>query len=361
VSDRLEATEAPAVRLYTDAELRSLPAPRWLIDDILPAGGFGMLYGQPETGKSFLAIDWSLCVATGLPWRGHRTRMGGVVYVAAGEGVSGLSQRIDAWKFVHGVDDLPAALFHIQAVNLLDLSDVARFLYAVQMRIATDPELIVLDTLHRCTPGADENSSQDAGRAIAGIDLIRRELDTAVLVLHHSGKNGESERGSSAYWGAVDTKMALKSNDGGLVLECQKQKDGPHFDDIRLSLQPVPGHNSLVIASPETAPNPDRLTRNQIKMLEALRDTDVGIGVSAKEWEVSSAVPAGSFMRVRKQLVDFGYVVGGSKSRYRLSPTGEARLVSLSGRYHGGITIPARGINHSHTPLGVRSDTRGAA
>jgi RecA-family ATPase len=158
VSDRLEATEAPAVRLYTDAELRSLPAPRWLIDDILPAGGFGMLYGQPETGKSFLAIDWSLCVATGLPWRGHRTRMGGVVYVAAGEGVSGLSQRIDAWKFVHGVDDLPAALFHIQAVNLLDLSDVARFLYAVQMRIATDPELIVLDTLHRCTPGADENS-----------------------------------------------------------------------------------------------------------------------------------------------------------------------------------------------------------
>src|SRR5437016_3780364 len=71
---------APVIRL---ARLAELPAPAWLIEHILPQNALGCVYGAPGAGKTFLALDWALAVATGRPWDAHATRPGAVLYVAA--------------------------------------------------------------------------------------------------------------------------------------------------------------------------------------------------------------------------------------------------------------------------------------
>jgi lipopolysaccharide transport system ATP-binding protein len=44
-------------------ELEALPAPTWLIADLIADHGLSVLYGDPGAGKSFIAIDMALRLA----------------------------------------------------------------------------------------------------------------------------------------------------------------------------------------------------------------------------------------------------------------------------------------------------------
>ena len=91
------------------------------------------------------------------------------------------------------------------------------------------PALVVIDTLARCFDG-DENLQEDMGRFIGGIDRLRREFDTTVIVVHHTRLDADRERGSTAFRGAADTMVyCRKSRDGELELTCNKQKDAEEF------------------------------------------------------------------------------------------------------------------------------------
>jgi hypothetical protein len=62
-------------------EMEDLPPPQWLIGGLAPADGLVVLYGEPGAGKSFVALDWGLSVATGAPWLGREVKQGEVVYI----------------------------------------------------------------------------------------------------------------------------------------------------------------------------------------------------------------------------------------------------------------------------------------
>ena len=49
--------------------------------------------------------------------------------------------------------------------------------------------MVIIDTLARAMPGADENSAQEVGLVIAGCDLVRDALECTVVPIHHSGKD----------------------------------------------------------------------------------------------------------------------------------------------------------------------------
>jgi len=42
-----------------------------------------MIFGQPASGKSFLAVDLAASIATGRAFQGLKTQKGDVVYIAA--------------------------------------------------------------------------------------------------------------------------------------------------------------------------------------------------------------------------------------------------------------------------------------
>src|SRR5687768_8990587 len=104
-------------RLLTLEQFQRLPPPTWLIDGVLPASGEVMVYGAPGEGKSFLALDWALSVATGKDWQGRRVRAGPVIYVVA-EGAAGLIRRTVAWMKRNTVEEIQSVFFLVDAPQL---------------------------------------------------------------------------------------------------------------------------------------------------------------------------------------------------------------------------------------------------
>ena len=237
----LALTRSGPLRLFDTVELLRMPPPHWLVHDILPAGGLVGLYGQPGAGKSFLAIDLAMCVASGRPWHGHEVLSGFVLYVSA-EGGTGIGKRAQAWLSTLGVN--PHELNMAWLTESIPVSSTSEDMDVLFRRlndeVEQNPALVVIDTLARCFDG-DENLQEDMGRFIAGVDRLRREFTATVIVVHHTRLDAERERGSTAFRGAADTMLSIARKRGdSLILSCNKQKDAEEFADLSFELKVVP-------------------------------------------------------------------------------------------------------------------------
>jgi hypothetical protein len=349
--------EPSKFRLLSDRDLAELTPPSFLVESLLPAGGLVAAYGPPGCGKSFLALDLACCVATGEPWLGHRIVMPGeAVYVAA-EGSAGLARRVAAWRSSRGFDDDARLGVHfcLRATNLLETVDAAALLGEIRRAIDA-PALIVFDTLHRSMPGGDENSAKDVGRVIENVDRIRRDTGAAVLLVHHSRKDSDVERGSTSLRGAVDTLLRV-STDEARVLSCEKQKDAAEFKPITFELAPAPPSCVVRTASDAWELSTPTPTRNEMAALTALSEIALGDGSSNTEWKDASRLANGSFERCRKSLIERGYVAlraRGQGKRYSLTDSGKQLLTPNS--HTTPTQLPLDGLHNSHnshTPLGV--------
>lgn len=230
-------------------DVESLPPPRWLVPGVLTEGSLAAIYGAPESGKSFLAVDMSMAIAGGMDWHGRQVEPGGVLYIAA-EGATGLGKRFRAWKMDRcaqgGRFDL-----HLMRddLNLAAEKDggVRAFVRAVSDELGP-LRLIVIDTLNQTAAGADENSAKDMGRYIASMKLLRNATGASVVVVHHSGKDlGKGMRGSSALLGAMDTTVEVeRASDGrSIKMTVKKQKDAEREPPMRFNMEKV--GDSLVL------------------------------------------------------------------------------------------------------------------
>jgi large subunit ribosomal protein L18 len=85
---------------------------------------------------------------------------------------------------------------------------------------------VVFDTFATCFVGGEENSAKEVGEFIAAIKEFQRDVGgAAVLIVHHTGRSEQTERGSSALRAAADTMLKLVREDGQATLICDKQKD----------------------------------------------------------------------------------------------------------------------------------------
>ena len=203
----------------------SHPQPRWLVKRLLPETGLGMVFGPSMSGKSFFVLDLCMAIARGCDWRGLKVAGGSVAYVCA-EGGVGFRKRGQAYFDHHGVDraGLP---FHLlaDAPNLLEKGDVKDLIAA--LRIIDGLRLVVVDTLAQTTPGANENASEDMGRAIAHCNRIAAATGALVLLVGHTGKDeAKGPRGHSSQGAAFDVAIQLERSGDFRVATVAKLKDG---------------------------------------------------------------------------------------------------------------------------------------
>ena len=236
---RLEG--GPRFRLKSIEEIRQRPRPQWLVPGVLQERKLWLVFGDSNTGKSFVAQDIGLCLATGTPWCGKVMPAGHIVYVCA-EGMDGIRDRIDAWLYAHQMEDAP--LFHVidESPNLLEIGDVSEVIAQVQT-LDAPPIAVIFDTLASSMEGGDENSPEDMGKAVAAMKRVQRECECAVMTVHHSGKDTtKGARGHSILRAAMDTCIQVskeEENDGAITLKCDKQKDASYFADMGMRLRKV--------------------------------------------------------------------------------------------------------------------------
>ena len=310
-------------------QVKDFPPVAWLVKGEIPKHGQTLLYGPTGGGKSFVALDYAFQVAKIWP----------VVYVAA-EGAAGYAARLLAWqKHNHG-QDLGQLYFVDRAVNLLDTNEVDAFTVAISDLGA---RLVIFDTLARCMIGGDENTARDMGIAIENSDRVKRALGPdggAVILVHHSTKAGNTERGSGALKGANDQVIRLDNEDGLLTLSCEKSKDATPFDSRNLRLLPVETGRQTEDGDPETSCvviPADKVimrgavTKNGRKMLETLAleaFCDTGGRQTAL---IRAGIPEGSFARTVSALIRDGFVTQDAKGEpYRITETGKKKLSELS-------------------------------
>lgn len=202
----------------------------WLIKDLLPATGLGVIYGAPGCGKSFLALDVALHVAAGRTWAGKTTKQAGVIYIAS-EGSSGFRKRVVAACRHHGIPKTtPFGLISTPpnlGTGTRDADDLITSVRDQADALGFTPALIILDTLARSMDGADENSPRDMGVFVSNAERIGQELGALVVAVHHSGKDADKGmRGSSALHGASAIEWEVSSDDAGRSARVAKNKDG---------------------------------------------------------------------------------------------------------------------------------------
>jgi len=241
----IEPSDLVYDKIVFDAEqsLRNAASQKWLLDGVIPADGFGILYGPSGSYKSFIALDIAAAISTGQNWHGVDVDgCGPVLYVAA-EGSMGLQERAVAWCRHYKRDYGRLAILPV-AIMLDDPIMTQIFVEAAmkaQEKLGAPFKLVIIDTLARSFNG-DENSAQDTGAFINSCYAWRAKLgDCSVMVITHAGKEiTRGIRGSSALKAACDFVFVVtRPNHLQALLRNEKQKDIDETEDMRFALQSV--------------------------------------------------------------------------------------------------------------------------
>lgn len=212
-------------RITYAANLQPALESDYLVKGWLFRGCTSILYGQSNTGKTYLAVDLAHAISKGRVWGARRVRKGRVLYIAA-EGGAGFTNRISAL-------DGPEFFVLISSLTLATKDTQRAFLIEVLKhleKVGGAPwDLVVIDTMARVMGGADENAAPDIADLMQNIAGIQAATGAHVMLVHHSGKDtSKGARGHSALRAAVDTEIELSRDETGLITALlTKQRDGP--------------------------------------------------------------------------------------------------------------------------------------
>jgi hypothetical protein len=264
---RASALERLRGRLHTRSQLRDIRPPTPLIDGVLDVGTMIVLAGQFGTFKTFATVGWACSVATGTPWLGHKVVTPGPVLYVAAEGASGIQKRVDAWERRSGVTVPDDRLTTLDVPVNLGADDQASALLTIARELGA--VLVIVDTLHRCTPGLDGDDNSDMGRITMVADALREHVGAATLYVHHTGHAGTRSRGASAIeddadavWIAKLTGDDSRRPDKPRQLEQRKTKDSDLLEPFFVKLDLINEADSGVLITVDATGNPVSLDAN---------------------------------------------------------------------------------------------------
>ncbi|QDT05334.1 Regulatory protein RepA [Rubripirellula lacrimiformis] len=201
-----------------------------IIHGLLRAGETMNVIASPKVGKSWLASDMALAVATGRPWLGRfDTEPGDVLIIDNELHPTTSANRIPKVMDARGItpDDVADHLFvsNLRG-NLKDIRSLgAYFDHVFEDRF----KMIVIDAFYRMLPAeSDENDNAAMASVYNTIDRYAEMLGSAFVLIHHTSKGNQSFKsitdvgaGAGSQARATDSHLVLRPHeqDGAIVLD----------------------------------------------------------------------------------------------------------------------------------------------
>lgn len=292
---RVQASKrkAEAAFKFTAAGDLEYRDPEFLIADLIETDGLGLIFGDPGCGKSFLAADLALCVASGADFHGREVMQGPVLFIA-GEGHNGLARRFAAWSKERGVPLKGLPMFKSErAAQFLDGASAQAVAEAADALAEAHghPRLIIVDTLARNFGAGDENDTMAMSSFVCAMDALKaRYPGCGVMIVHHSGHADKGRaRGAMALKGALDFEFRVEKDGSRMQVVNTKMKDAEPPPDLFFTLETIQLNGeakSAVLRSGEAPERQTRHTPTQKLALATYEDAAIKHGV----WDDEGAI-----------------------------------------------------------------------
>ena len=239
--EREGADKPDPYHVLFEAEQSALQLPTYIMQDLLPDQSIVILYGPPGSFKSFLALDIGLTLASGIAgWSMPASDPRQVVYIA-GEGPRSIARlRRPAWREVRDIEgEIPFGLV-THMPRAADMASVIAFVDSIRAQ-GVHPAVVFIDTWARFMSGLNESDPKEAQFGIEAVEYIKRALRCSIFIIHHTGKDGVTYRGSNALEGGADAmhEVVPHKETKAVAVYNRRQKDA----DERTAPWLFKGHN----------------------------------------------------------------------------------------------------------------------
>lgn len=210
----------------------------WLIDGIIPPQSSGLLVGDGGTGKTWLALDLALAVATGTSWMGEFKAHQGTVLVVDEENAE-LMLRERLYMLLEGrglkPDNVGIYFLVGEGINLSPheqrgkLAPSESYTKLLNTIMLLKPVLVIFDSLTRVHT-SNENAASEMAVLFSYVKRLIRKTGANCFFPHHmnkgqgSTKSGYRIRGSSDLRNFADYTLLIDKAKDLLTIEHDKAR-----------------------------------------------------------------------------------------------------------------------------------------
>jgi RecA-family ATPase len=282
----------------------------WMVEGYVPEG-LTILAGRQKIGKTWLALDWAIAVATGDLAMGSVPCEGGnVLYIDLENGRRRIQARL---KVLLGTGGSDSELRRLEwtgeapALGAAFIEDLDQW-----RRTVASPRLVVVDVFQRIKPAGhpSRNAYENDYAALAPLQKWATDNHIAVVLLHHTRKGGaddplEALSGSNGLAACADTTVVLdkKSDHATLYVRGRDVEEKSMAMSFSEGKWTVAGEADVVTGSKERG-----------NILTALRDSPEAM--SPSELADVTGMKPGNVRKLLWAMVKSGEVLKTGRGRY---------------------------------------------
>jgi replicative DNA helicase len=241
----VETTTDQKLRLNFEnaATLLAKPEPKleWLIENMWVDKSRGLIAGNPGVGKTWLALDMLIAVASGqLCLRKYPVKQAPVLLMEEEASELNLSRRLHSMARARGLKDTDLTNLFLVTRQFAKMPRDTKELY--HFIVSEGISLVVFDSLRRFH-SADENSSSEMQAVLDSFGTLNAMSGASIILIHHLSKANEMHskplferlRGSSDLWAWRDCILGVEGEEEASDCMCSFQfRDAEAQSPIRI-------------------------------------------------------------------------------------------------------------------------------